>query len=421
MAVTGNDPDSKTKAAPATGAVPATAKPATDEESAEEATFEDATEKLEGSRRGPVRSANRSGVFTLTKGRKLYVCRPTVVDPWLAVVWEKKEPWPESRIRIYPKVSEQNRRNRAVVWEPTADELWFVNDTAVTHVDITNPAEVQTTRHDFDKPTVLIFKFPDHVRAEFQRLGFEIPRAKEPTDGHITDGQEMLTGETMKTWTIEGTVTGADGKPMTDVPIRLRTAYHPTIDVVTTKTDGNGSYRVNFRLDLRTVAEYRGVFVEPVLDGFTERDAENAGPFEALLHPGEKPQRVKVRRYPPMWITGSIAGENEVGPMQRFSKRDLLLGKTARADFAMFPASVITGETVNPNGKPLASRYISISAPDTVSQSALRTQYLNQRSGHSQATWLRDVSSSLVLRQSRKFWFRGLDEFELLRESCGSR
>ncbi|MDA0807649.1 MAG: DUF1549 domain-containing protein [Planctomycetota bacterium] len=231
---TGTDDDSNPvpKAAPATDAVPSAAKSATDEEAAdEEAIAEPATEKPEGSRKGPVRSANRSGVFSLTKGRKLYVCRPTVVNPWLAVLWEKKAPWPESRIRIYPKVSEQNRRNWAVVWEPTADELWFVDDTAVTHVDITNPAEVLTTQQDFDKPAVLIFKFPDHVRAEFQRLGFEIPRSKQSEDNHVTDGQVMLTGETMKTWTIEGTVTGADGKPMVDVPIRLRTAYHPTINV----------------------------------------------------------------------------------------------------------------------------------------------------------------------------------------------
>lgn len=322
------------------------------------------TERPAASRKGPVRSANHSGSYSLKEGRRLIICRPTVVKPWLAVVWEATDQWPESRIRIYPRVSEQNYRNWAVVWEPDADELWFVDDTAVTHVDITNPAEVLTTRQDFDKPAVLIFKFPEKVRQEFQRLGFEIPRSKQSTDNHVTDGQAMLAGESLKMWTVEGTVTGQDGKPMKNVPIRMRTAYHPTIDVVTTKTDAEGNYRVNFRLDLRTIA--RCVFVEPVLDGFTDRDGKESGLFDALLHPGEKPHSVKVRRYPPLWITGSIAGENEVGPIRRFSKRDLIPGQPARADFVMLPASVITGQIVDPDGKPLASRYVSVTAPDTV-------------------------------------------------------
>ena len=294
------------------------------------------------------------------------MCRPSVVNPWLSVLWAKSETWPESRIRIYPRVSEQNRRNWAVVWEPDADELWLVDDTAVTHVDITNPAEVLTTRQDFDKPAVLIFKFPERVREEFRRLGFEIPRSKQSEDNHVTDGQEMLTGETMKTWTIEGTVTGADGKPMADVPIRLRTQYHPTIDVVTGKTDAKGNYRLSFRLDLRTVARYRGLLVEPVLDGFTERDAGNAGLFDALLTHGEVPRRTIVRDYPPMWLTGLSVGENAAGPITRFSKRELVLNETGRADFGMLPASTITGEIVDPDGEPLASRYISVAAPDTV-------------------------------------------------------
>lgn len=324
------------------------------------------TRRPDASRKGPVRSANHSGNYPLKDGRRLVVCRPPVVKPWLAVVWEATDPWPESRIRIYPQVSEQNYRNWAVVWEPDADELWFVDDTAVTHVDITNPAEVLTTRQDCDKPAVLIFRLPAQVREEFQRLGFKIPRSKQSPDNHVTDGQNMLTGESLKTWTVAGTVTDRDGQPMADVPIRLRTAYHPTIDVVTTKTDAAGNYRVNFRLDLRTIARYRGIQVEPALDGFTERDAEQSGLFDALLYQGEKPHSVKVRRYPPMWITGVRVGENTVGPIRRFSKRDLILGQSARAHFVMLPASVITGEIVDPDGKPLASRYVSVSAPDTV-------------------------------------------------------
>jgi hypothetical protein len=339
---------------------PATAQPSS-------AAKTEAAAKPVASRNGKIRSANHSGEYRMSDGRdrKLFVCRPTVFPPWLTVIWPESEAWPESRLQIYPKLSVENYRNWAVVWEAEGDDLWFVDDTAATHVDLTNPAEVLTTRQEFAEPRVLIFKFPERVRQEFQRLGFEIPRSKQSTDNHVTDGQAMLSGESLKTWTVKGTVTGKDGNPMADVPIRLRTAFHPTIDVVATKTDAEGNYRVNFRLDLRTIARYRGFFVEPALDGFTERDAEESGLFEALLYQGDKAHSVKVRRYPPMWITGSIAGENEVGPIRRFSKRDLVLGQTARADFVMLPASVITGEIVDPDGKPLALRYISVSAPDT--------------------------------------------------------
>lgn len=359
--------DDPPPAKPAPAAVKARAQP-TPDVAAEPpaATEEPANERPLASRKGPIRSANHSGNFSLKEGRRLVVCRPTVVKPWLSVIWDTTEKWPASRVRIYPNVSVENRRNWAVVWRPDADELWYVDDLAVTRVDITNPAEVLTTRQNFADPSIIRFKFPEQIRNEFKRLGFEIPRSKPPADLHYTDGQAMLTSKTVKDWTVHGTVTDADGKPMAEVPIRLRTAYHPTIDVVTTETDEEGNYRVSFRLDLRTIARYRGITVEPVLEGFTERDAESSGVFDALLHPGEQPQRAIVRDYPPMWLVGCIAGQNEPGPINRFSKRDLVLGQPARADFVMLPASVIRGEVVSPNGVPLPSHFVSVTAPDTI-------------------------------------------------------
>lgn len=315
---------------------------------------------------GPIRSANHSGNFRLENGRRLTICRPTVVKPWFTVTWDQSKAWPASRLRIYPKVSIENRRNWAMVWEADSNNLWYIDDEAITHVFISNPAEVLTTRQEFAKPAVLNLKFPEPVRQEFKRLGFDIARGKQSTDNHVTDGQAMLTGESAKQWTVSGTVTGADGKPMSGVPIRLRTQYHPTVDVVTGTTDDKGNYRLSFRLDLRTLARFRGVCVEPVLAGFTERDAEETGLFDALLHSGEKPQRAIVRDYPPMWITGGFAGENEVRPIDRFSKRDLILDRPARADFVMLPASTIMGFIVDSDGNPLPSHYVSVSAPDTV-------------------------------------------------------
>ena len=123
---------------------------------------------------------------------------------------------------------------------------------------------------------------------------------------------------------------------------------------------------VPIRLDLRTIAEYRGVFVEPALDGFTERDFENAGLFDALLRTGEQPNRVVVWKYPPMWLVGGIAGKNKTGPIRRFSKHELIVERPARADFVMLPASVITGQIVGQDGKPQASHYVSVTAPDAI-------------------------------------------------------
>lgn len=373
--VTKSSDDTQTSAAkpPAAAAKPLAAKPATKPATLQPpaAAIPKIPKKLVASRTGTIRSANHSGEYRLSdgRGRTLFVCRPTEVRPWFTVIWLETEAWPKSRIRIYPKVSVESRRNWAVVWEPDADELWFVDDADVTRVHIGNPAEVLVTRQGHEKDPVLFFKIPDLVRNEFQRLGFNVDRYKSREvnlrDG-VVDGQEMLTAEVFDQWTIAGTVTGADGKPLADVPIRMRTALSPPVDVVTTKTDSLGNYQVRFRLNLRTIAEYRGVFVEPALDGFTERDFENAGLFDALLRTGEQPNRVVVWKYPPMWLLGGIAGKNKTGPIRRFSKRELIVERSARADFVMLPASVITGQIVGQDGKPLASHYVSVTAPDAI-------------------------------------------------------
>ena len=379
-----------TKPAPAASPAPA----ATEAEAA--MSEPEAADRPKRSDKGPVRSANHSGNYQLSNQRRLTVCRPTPGEPWLAMTWDESKAWPASWLRIYPKVSVENRRNWVVVWEADSNNLWYVDDVAITHVDVSSPAEVLTTRQEFAKPAVLDLKFPEPVRQEFKRLGYDIARSKQSTDGYITDGQAMLTAESAKQWVIEGTVTGADGKPMTDVPIRARTQYHPTIDVVTTKTDAKGNYRLSFRLDLRTLARFRGVCVVPTLDGFTERDAENAGLFEALLYPGEKPQHAVIREYPPMWITGSIAGENEPGPINRFSDRDLIIDRPARADFVMLPASTIAGVIVDPDGKPLPSHYVSVSAPDTIRPRGYETIAYAQSDENGRFT-LKDIPADEVL------------------------
>ena len=86
--------------------------------------------------------------------------------------------------------------------------------------------------------------------------------------------------------------------------------------------------------------------------------------FEALLRPDEKPQRVVVRDYPPMWLTGVRVGENDTGPIPRFSDRNLIAGQSAVADFTMHPASTITGTLVDLAGNPLKAHFVSVTPPD---------------------------------------------------------
>lgn len=323
-----------------------------------------AVAKPKASRKGPVRSANGSGRYSLNKDRTLVMCRPTSNPPWLSVSWPASTSWPKSRLRIEPKLRVENYRNWVAVWEPDADDIWFVDDHDLTRVNISNPAEALVTRQGHKANAVLEFNIPDIVRTEFARLGFQIGSYKSSIN--VTDGQEMLTAEILKEFQIGGTVTGPNGQLMADVPIHVRTALSPTVDIATTKTDKNGKYKAKFRLDLRTVARYRGILVQPVLDGFTEREFETSGMFEALLRPDEQPQRVVIRNYPPMWLTGVRAGENETGPIRRFSDRDLIIGQSAVADFTMLPASTITGTLVDLAGKPLTGHFVSVSAPDAV-------------------------------------------------------
>ncbi len=166
-------------------------------------------------------------------------------------------------------------------------------------------------------------------------------------------------------------MTDADGKPLADVPVRVRTEYEPTKDTATTKTDEKGKYRVAFQLPLTTLAAFRGVCAEPVLEGFIERDLAKAGEFNALLRAGEKPQRIKVRDIPGNSLVPIIEGEDATGPIPRFAERDVLPsqpavvpGNPGAADFVMLKAGEISGEIVTADGKPAPPHWIAAATPE---------------------------------------------------------
>src|SRR6185369_9055869 len=147
--------------------------------------------------------------------------------------------------------------------------------------------------------------------------------------------------------------TDAEGKPLANVPVSVRTEYRPTVDLASANTDAQGRYRVAFRLDLETLARFRGVTVWPRLAGFTERELARGGEFHALLFASEQPQRT------PHVIRG-LDEDFKPGPIPRFGEHDLVAAEPRRADFVMLPAGSIEGEIVDSDGRPLAGYFISV-------------------------------------------------------------
>ncbi|MCH5374482.1 MAG: hypothetical protein JJ992_10925, partial [Planctomycetes bacterium] len=80
-----------------------------------------------------------------------------------------------------------------------------------------------------------------------------------------------------------------------------------------------------------------------------------------------------------------IAGEDATGPIPRFAERDLVIGDSARADFAMLPAGEINGEIVTADGKPAAAQFVSAAA-------------VGQRRGYSVAYDSSDARGSFRLK-----------------------
>ena len=238
----------------------------------------------------------------------------------------------------------------AVVWEPGTDVLWWVDDSEVGKMTLTDPTHVIVNREGRTNNFSRDFGLPEEVKTEFRRLGFVIGRDKSPGLGKVAgnntggnSGEETIVSAEFGWWCIEGTVTDADGKPLANVPVRVSTNQ----EVKTEKTDAKGEYRAYFSLPLQLLAHSRAVTVKPVLEGFTERDMAKAGAFNVLLRAGEQPQRVRL----------ADDKDFQPGPIPRFAERDLLPsqqvaspGKPGRADFVMHKAAEITGEVVTADG-----------------------------------------------------------------------
>ncbi len=289
---------------------------------------------------GKYRVANLQATYKFDDKHGFSICRPRGHAQWFTVSWPAEGNRPSCALRTYPNVSDQTDGKWAVVWEPDTDVLWWVDDADVGKMTLTDPFRVIVDREGRTNSFSRDFGLPEEVKTEFRRLGFVIGRDKTPAlevviGGNSGGGQTIVSAE-FGWWTVEGTVTDANGKPLADVPVRVSSNQV----LKTEKTDAKGKYRVSFSMNLQQLAKWRGVTVERVLEGFTERDMAQAGKFNALLRIDEQPQFVR------------LADDNnfQPGPIPRFTENDLLPsqqsvtpGKQGRADFVMLKASEIVG------------------------------------------------------------------------------
>lgn len=330
---------------------------------------------------GKYRVANRQAGYKFDDKHHFSICRPSDYPQFFTVSWPAEGERPACWLRTYPNVSGQTQGKWAVVWEPGTNVLWWVDDSDVGKMTVTDPAHVIVDREGRKNNFSRNFALPEGVKDEFRRLGFVVGRDKTPglegTIGGNTGGQSIVSAEA-RIWSVEGTVTDADGKPMKDVPVRLRANQ----EIKTEKTDEKGHYYTSFSLPLQLLAKWRDVTVEPVLEGFTERDMAKAGEFHSLFRAGEQPQRLRV------------AGDKDFqpGPIPRFAARDLLPsqpgvspGTSGRTDFVMLKAGEITGEIVTADGKPAPPHFIAAATPE-------------QRPGHNAAIELSDAQGHFRLK-----------------------
>ncbi|MHB0957581.1 MAG: M56 family metallopeptidase [Pirellulaceae bacterium] len=316
-----------------------------------------------------LRVANLQASFKLDGTHRFSMCRPEEHPQWFTVNWPAEGERPNCWLRTVPNVSDERRGEWAVAWEPGTDVLWWVDDTDIGKMTLTDPARVIVDREGRTNNFSRDFGLPEEVKAEFRRLGFVIGRDKTPglenAIGGNTGGQSIVSAQ-VGNWIIKGIVTDADGKPLEGVPVRVRTELAPTLDIATAKTDAKGIYRVAFPLNLTTLAAFRGVWAEPVLEGFTERDLAKSGEFNVLLRAGEEPRRPGDENAP-------YVGPETPAPglIPRFAERDLLPsppgvapGNPGVADFVMLKAGEIIGEIITSAGKPAPPHWIAVATPE---------------------------------------------------------
>jgi biopolymer transport protein ExbD len=205
---------------------------------------------------GKYRVANRQDSYKFDDKHHFSICRPSDYPQFFTVSWPAEGERPACWLRTYPNVSGQTQGKWAVVWEPGTNVLWWVDDSDVGKMTLTDPARVIVDREGRTNNFSRDFGLPEEVKTEFRRLGFVVGRDKTPgletAIGGNTGGQSIVSAE-FGAWSIEGTVTDADGKPLANVPVRVSTNQ----ELKTEKTNAKGEYHAYFTLSLQLLARWR--------------------------------------------------------------------------------------------------------------------------------------------------------------------
>ncbi len=146
---------------------------------------------------GKYRVANRQASYEFDGKHRFSICRPREYPQFFTVSWPAEGERPACWLRTYPNVSEQTQGKWAVVWEPGTDVLWWVDDTDVGKMTLTDPAHVIVDREGRMNTFSRDFGLPNGVMTEFRRLGFAVGRIGQtgPDIGGPTGRQEILSAE----------------------------------------------------------------------------------------------------------------------------------------------------------------------------------------------------------------------------------
>ena len=122
---------------------------------------------------GRYRVANRTGSYKIDESRRLSLCQPSGRQ-YFTVSWPSNDGKPPRAVRVYPNVSTDKHGHWAVVWEPGTDVLWWVDDSDVGKVNVSDPGAIVVERESRPGAFSDEFGLPDGVVTEFRRFGFSV-------------------------------------------------------------------------------------------------------------------------------------------------------------------------------------------------------------------------------------------------------
>ncbi len=285
--------------------------------------------------------------------------------------WPAKDGIPALRYEIHIAADAfGNRDHWAAAWERGTTRLWIVNSGIggttypnLRTIDFANPRRIQTWTQfgsgefkttEPNDPKVNARREPVSIADPSPRVPGEIMAnlaAKIPTVRNLKSrtnrfgGKHIDTASIEEQFIIQGRVTGLDGKPIKGMLVDVFTEFHPTTRVIQVRTNDDGRYSAAFRMDLRTMGEWRGLTVKPLAAGMVDDDFARSG-----------------------HLAMKMSADDEIKLSD--SKKRVEPGQATTVNFVMQPAATIEGRIIDADGKPWANSYVGV-------------QFEGQRKGYS--------------------------------------